>query len=114
MIERLQSINEIKPLFKGYLDYMSQFFQIYDHDSWSKKAIKNLQSYSNAKDHLIFIFRKSGSIIGFAFVNKHLRFNNDGFAIPEFYIQKEYGKKGYGRKLAEHVFEQFHRQSPYG
>jgi predicted acetyltransferase len=27
--------------------------------------------------------------------------------VAEFYIQKNHEKKGYGRKLAEHVFEKF-------
>jgi len=34
-----------------------------------------------------------------------LRFNSKGFAVAEFYIQKNYEKKGYGRRLAEHLFE---------
>ncbi len=107
MIERLESIDEIKPLFIEYLDYMSQFFEITDFDSWCKGALKNLKVYSTAKDRHIYTLKKSKAIIGFAFVNKHLRFNNDGFAIAEFYIQKKYAKKSYGRKLAEHIFGQF-------
>jgi len=40
-------------------------------------------------------------------VNKHFRYNIDGFAIAEFYVQKKYARNGYGRKLAEHVFAWF-------
>ena len=107
MIVKLKSIDKIKPIFKEYLNYMSQFFEIYDHILWCEGALKNLKRYRDKDDHHIYVFMEAESIIGFAFVNKHLRFNNDGFAIAEFYIQKEYQKKGYGRRLAEHVFGQF-------
>jgi len=105
MITRIQTINQIKPIFREYLDYMSQFFLIHDVESWCKVALKNLQLYSIADDRYIYILKKSDTIIGFAMVNKHLRFNSKGLAVAEFYIQKNHEKKGYGRRLAEHVFE---------
>ncbi len=107
MIVKQKSIDKLKPIFKEYLNYMSQFFEIFDHTSWCEGALKNLQRYRVEDDRHIYVLMESESIIGFALVNKHLRFNNDGFAIAEFYIQKEYEKKGYGRRLAEHVFAQF-------
>jgi predicted acetyltransferase len=107
MIARIETIDEIKPIFKEYLNYMSQFFEIDDYDSWCEGALKTLQLYSIEDDRHIYIIKESESIIGFAFVNKHLRFNHDGFAVAEFYIQKDHERKGYGRKLAEHVFAQF-------
>ncbi|MCP4671095.1 MAG: GNAT family N-acetyltransferase [Desulfobacula sp.] len=107
MIVELKSIDKIKPIFKEYLNYMSQFFEIYDQASWCEGALKNLQRYRVKNDHHIYVLMESEFLIGFAFVNKHLRFNNDGFAIAEFYIQKKYNRKGYGRRLAEHVFAQF-------
>jgi len=107
MIVRIETIDEIKPIFREYLNYMSQFFEINDHDSWCEGALKHLQRYSVEDDQHIYILMKSESIIGFTLVNKHLRFNNDGFAIAEFYIKKEHKRKGYGRKLAEYVFAQF-------
>ena len=106
-ITRIKTINEIKPIFREYLDYMSQFFLIHDIESWCKGALKNLQRDYIADDRYIYILKKSDSIIGFAMVNKHLRFNSKGFAVAEFYIQKNHEQKGYGRKLAEHVFEKF-------
>jgi len=107
MITRIKTIDEIKSIFKAYLKYMSQFFEIAHYDSWCKGALKNLQRYSMADDRHIYILKESLVIIGFAMINKHLRFNTDGFAVAEFYIQKGYEKKGYGRKLAEHVFAKF-------
>ena len=107
MIVKLKSIEKIKPIFKEYLDYMSQFFEIFNHTAWCEGALKNLQRYEAEDDCHIYVLMELESIIGFALVNKHLRFNNHGFAIAEFYIQKEYKKKGYGRRLAEHVFAQF-------
>jgi predicted acetyltransferase len=107
MIKQIKTIDKIKPIFKEYLDYMSQFFKIYDFDSWCKGAYKNLQRYSMAEDRYIYVIKESGSIIGFALVNHHLRFNMGGVAMAEFYIPKGHMRKGYGRKLAEHVFTQF-------
>ena len=108
MIIKQKSIDKIKPIFKEYLNYMSQFFKIFDHTSWCEGAFKNLQRYRAEDDCHIYVLMESESIIGFALVNKHLRFNNDGFAIAEFYIQKDHERQGYGRQLAEHVFAQFY------
>lgn len=104
MIARIKTIDEIKPIFRTYLDHMSRFFEIHDFDSWCNGALKNLRRYLTAEDRYIYILKKSDAVIGFALVNKHFRFNTDGFAMAEFYIQKEHEKKGHGRKLAEHVF----------
>jgi len=105
--EQIRKINEIKPIFKEYLDFMRQFFKIYNYDAWCKGAFKNLQQYSMADDRYIFVLKKSGSVFGFALVNRHLRFNSRGLAIAEFYIKKGNEKKGYGRNLAEHIFRKF-------
>lgn len=107
MITRIKTINGIKPIYKEYLNNMSQFYEIDDVDLWCNGALKNLQQYFMADDRYIYILKESDSIIGFALVNQHLRFNTDGFAVAEFYIQKAHERKGYGRKLAEHVFAQF-------
>ena len=107
MIARIETIDEIKPVFREYMNYISQFYEIKDHESWCEGALKYLQRYLVEDGRHIYILKKSDSIIGFALVNRHLRFNNDGFAVAEFYIQKKCKRKGYGRKLAEHVFAQF-------
>ena len=88
MIIKQKSIDKIKPIFKEYLNYMSQFFEIFDHTAWCEGALKNLQRYRTEDGCHIYVLMESESIIGFALVNKHLRFNDDGFAIAEFYIQK--------------------------
>ncbi len=107
MIEKIDQIDQIKPLFKEYLNYMSQFFKINNYDSWCKGALKNLEFYSISKNRHVYILKQLESIVGFALINKHLRFNTEGYAISEFYIKKEYKGKECGRKLAEHVFSQF-------
>ncbi len=71
-------------------------------------AVNNLQRYLAEDGRYIYILTESDSIVGFALVNRHLRFNHDGYAIAEFYIQKKQSGNGYGRKLAEHIFAQFH------
>lgn len=107
IILRTETIDRIEPVYREYLAYMSRFFEIVDVESWSKKAVKNLHRYLTAQDHHIFIVEVSGAVIGFGLVNGHLRFNDDGLAVAEFYIQKAHEKNGHGRRLAEVIFEQF-------
>lgn len=107
MIVRIETVQEIKNIYRRYLAYMSQFFEIRDYDPWCEGALKNLQNYSQADDRFIYVIKESGAVIGFALVNQHLRFNPDGMAIAEFHILKSHEKKGHGRRLAEHVFAQF-------
>lgn len=107
MITRLENTDCIIPIFKEYLEYMSHYFVVNDHDSWCNGALKNLNKYSTDPDRFIYVVKASGLIIGFSLVNKHLRFNKDGFAVAEFYIQKAYARKRAGSRLAEYVFEQF-------
>jgi predicted acetyltransferase len=106
MIARIESIEEIVPIFREYLGWMRRFYTIHNFDAWCDTALKNLQQYVKA-DGLIYSLKESDAVIGFAQVNQHLRFNNDGFAIAEFYIQKDHGKNGLGRRLAEYVFSRF-------
>ncbi|MCP3875170.1 MAG: GNAT family N-acetyltransferase [Desulfobacteraceae bacterium] len=107
MISQIKTIEEIKPIFKTYLGYMGQIYNIAHLDAWRDNAMKNLQDASKTDHKLIYSLKQSGTIIGFAQMNKHLRFNNEGLAIAEFYIQKDHQRKGHGRRLAEHVFELF-------
>lgn len=107
MIVKIDNTDEIKPLFREYLNHMTQFFKIKNHDSWCKSAVKNLNQYSIEDDRHIYALKEAEPLIGFALVNKHLRFNGDGFAVAEFYIQKTHERKKYGTTLARYVFEQF-------
>jgi predicted acetyltransferase len=107
MIRKITTIDDIKPIFSEYLDYVSQFYEIQNHHLWREGALKNLQRYSIEEDRHIYIVMDAKSIIGFGLVNKHLRFNTEGFSIAEFYIQQKHGKEGHGRALAEHIFDQY-------
>lgn len=107
MITGIKTIKEIEPIFKTYLNHMRQFFEIVHYEPWCKRALKNLQHYLKSDDQHIFIIKESDIIIGFAMVNNHLRFNTDGFAVAEFYVQKAYQRKGYGRMLTDHIFAAF-------
>lgn len=107
MISRTQKIDEIIPLFKTYLGYMSRFFEIHHFDSWVQGAIKNLTQYALKNDRHLYISKQTGTIIGFALVSKHLRFNTDGYAVADFFIHAPHTGKGHGRRLAEHIFLQF-------
>lgn len=106
MIFQTKEIEEIIPIFKLYLSYMSQFYGIENVSAWQDKAVENLEKYVVHEDYLMFVLRKSYGIIGFAMVNRHLRFNTSGWAVAEFYIKKNHEKQGYGRRMAEHIFSQ--------
>lgn len=107
MIITGEELDTIKPVYREYLAYMGQFFIMDDSSSWCDGALKNLKRYATKDDHYIYVAKESDSIVGFALVNTHRRFNDDGFAVAEFYIHKDHQKKGYGRSLAEYVFAQF-------
>ncbi|WP_300464341.1 GNAT family N-acetyltransferase [Desulfobacula sp.] len=107
MISRTDTITDVKPIYQEYLEYIRQFFNITHPASWRETAVKNLHRYAMAEDRHIYTLKVSGAVIGFALINQHLRFNSDGVAMAEFYIQKGHGRKGYGRQLAEHVFGLF-------
>ena len=100
-------VDVITPMFKDYLAYMCRFYTISDYDAWCEGALKNLWRFSHENDRYIYVIEKSGVVVGFTVVNNHVRFNRDGLAIAEFYIQKDHEKKGYGRMLAEFVFARF-------
>ena len=104
MIAPLKTIDPIIPVFTEYLNHMSQFFNIHHYDAWCAGAVKNLNGYSLAEDRHAYMVQESGVVIGFALVNGHLRFNGQGLAMAEFYIQKRHERKGYGQGLAEHIF----------
>lgn len=107
MIIRSENIAEVEPIYKTYLDYISRFFQITHFYAWRERALENLQDYASGKNRHLFLEKESGKIIGFAMINQHLRFNAEGLAVAEFFIEKTHEKKGYGRMLAEHVFLTF-------
>lgn len=107
MISRLDGIEEFKPIFQLYLAHMSQFFEIRHFDAWCEGAMNKLPLYLETDDRHIYILKMLNNIIGFSLINQHLRFNTDGFAIADFFVQKEYEGAGYGRQLAEHVFSRF-------
>ncbi len=86
---------------------MSQFLDIAHYDPWIERAVTNLTGYFHAADCHVYILEKKRAVIGFALINRHLRFSTDGHAVAEFHIQKEYERNGHGRRLAEYVFEQF-------
>lgn len=106
-ISKTDKIEDIIPVFKHYLNYMSRYYDIKNIKAWQEKAVKNLGRDVIKKDCQVYVLKKNDDIAGFAVVNRHLRFNSSGQAIAEFYIQKDHQRKGYGRKMAEYVFSQF-------
>ncbi len=107
MITQTKNIDQIKPIFEEYLEIINQFYNIKYFKPWCEKAVKNLSIRAHNKEHKILELKKENIIIGFAIINKHLRFNSDGLAISEFYIQKSHAKTGNGRRLAEYAFDKY-------
>ena len=107
MITRIDDIDEIKPVYEEYMAHMSRYFDIEDRESWRNDAMQYLQLYSSDNDRIAYVLNGSGKMAGFALMNQYLRFNNDGFAVAEFYIRKGYGGNGFGRLLAEYAFSRF-------
>jgi len=68
MKTQIKTIARIKPIYREYLDEMSQFYEIDNVDSWCDGALKNLQRYSMADDRYVYILKESDAIIGFALV----------------------------------------------
>ncbi len=97
-------MEEMRPVFREYLEYVEPFYDIYDVSSWCDHALENLRAYVHSEDRRGYVLRLSGTIAGFALVNDHLRFNDKGFAIAEFFVRESHGREGHGRILAEHVF----------
>ena len=104
LISNLWTMEEMRPVFREYLEYVEQFYDINDVSSWCDRAMENLSAYAHSEDRRGYVLRLSGTIVGFALVNDHLRFSDKGFSIAEFYIRESHGRKGYGRILATHVF----------
>ena len=105
MITRLETSDPLIPIYSEYLAYMSRFFKITHYHSWIEGALNNLHRYVLEEAHQAYMVQESGAVIGLALINQHLRFNSQGFAVAEFFIQKPHEKKGYGRRLAEHLFK---------
>ncbi len=104
MILKTKNISEIKDLYKDYLNYISQYFNIKNLEAWRETALAHLKKYSTDTNRHLYIIKDSDTTFGFALVNQHFRFIKTGSAIAEFYIKDEYKRKGFGKNLAEHVF----------
>ncbi len=107
MITQTKNIDQIKPIFREYLKIVSQFYCIEHIEPWCEKAVKNLSIRTQKKEHKIIELKKENVIIGFAIINRHLRFAAHGLAISEFYIPKKHSRTGNGRRLAEHIFDKY-------
>lgn len=105
MITRLETSDPLIPIYSEYLAHMSRFFTIKHYDAWIEGALKNLHRCVLEEERQAYMIQESGTVIGLALINQHLRFTSQGFAVAEFFIQKPHEKKGHGRRLAEHLFK---------
>jgi predicted acetyltransferase len=106
MIIRTDNIDWVKPLFKQYMWHMKQYYEINDVSRWIEQANMYYDLYRTDRDRLVYVTVINNELSGFALVNSVCSFNQTGRSIAEFYIQPEKHNHGYGRELAEYVFEQ--------
>ncbi len=97
----------IQPLFNSYIMHMSQHIVIENKEAWYASAMRYLDSYASDSDRHLFSIDESNLAIGFAMVNRELKNNRDGLAIADFYIEPKHQRRGFGRTLAESVFNHF-------
>jgi predicted acetyltransferase len=103
-VERLKTVDVVIPVFREYLTAMRRFYPIVNPVEWRENALRNLGRNVHKKGNHLFAGFMGTDVIGFALVNRHLRFNSGGHAIADFYVRPEYERKGYGRRLALHAF----------
>lgn len=65
---------------------------------------KYLDSYWEKENRKAYFVCENNRVMGFAFINQHLLMQTNGNNLAEFYIKKEYRKKGYGRTAAISIF----------
>lgn len=65
---------------------------------------KYLDSYWQNLDRLPYYIVEDGVVVGFVLINRHSLFIKDAYNIAEFFIQKQYRKKGIGGDAVSKVF----------
>jgi predicted acetyltransferase len=106
MITRTDNIDWVRPLFEQYIWHMKQYYEIDDVSAWIEQANKYYDLYRTDTDRIVYVSVMNDELSGFALVNSVCFFLEAGKSIAEFYIKPEKHNNGYGRKLAEFVFEQ--------
>lgn len=78
--------------------------------SESVSSYKYLASYWEKSDRYPYFIKLGRDILGFALVNSYSIVVEGSKSISEFYIKKEYRKKGIGKKTAIEIFKLFPRK----
>lgn len=89
---------------------LSKMLQVYQEELFGKKdqgEYKYLDTYWGMNDRNAFFIKADDKIIGFVLVNKYKLLLKDGRSISEFYITKDFRKKGFGKQVALKIFEMF-------
>jgi len=68
---------------------------------------KYLDSYWNEPNRFPFFILVDDEIVGFVLINSHSVISVNAKSIAEFYIKKEFRKKGIGNEAAKQAFELF-------
>lgn len=109
-IEVLPASVDDKPLIQRMMElYQYDFseFENTDLDSHGCFGYSYLDHYWKEKDRHPFIVRVDGRLAGFVLVNHHTYLPENEWSIAEFFIMRKYRRKGVGKTVAFHVFDQF-------
>jgi predicted acetyltransferase len=68
---------------------------------------KYLDNYWEKENRFPYFIEVDNKIAGFVLVNGHTLVNKDGKNIAEFYVKKEFRKKGVGKMISFRVFDLF-------
>jgi predicted acetyltransferase len=83
-------------------------FENTDLDSHACFGYSYLDCYWKENSRHPFIVRVDGRLAGFVLVNKHICLPGNEWSIAEFFIMRKYRRRGVGKAVALHIFEQFH------
>lgn len=71
------------------------------------RKYKYLDTYWGSEDRLPFFIVLDGKRIGFVLVNKHTLIMKNARSIAEFYVIKEFRKRGVGKETAIKIFDMY-------
>ena len=82
-------------------------FENSDLDSHGCFGYSYLDHYWKEKGRHPFIVRVGGKLAGFVLVNRHTYLSGNEWSIAEFFIMRKYRRRGIGKAVAFHIFDQF-------
>ena len=97
------------PLYRMLELYQHDLSDIWDQDlDVHGEYGYGLDRFWERPDCWPYVFRVTGSLAGFALVEKRVRIPGDDFWMDQFFVLKKYRRQGLGRAAAFTIFESHH------